>query len=284
MKSLILSIWVFLSLLIVQPGFAGQVTLEVAKGINATAEYHQGEPDKPLLLFIHGFLQTYEFSTVYRLSSVFKDEGYAVLSPNLSLAVNNRKKSLACEAIHLHSLTDEAEEILAWVEWAKAKGHNDIILIGHSAGSVSITAYLASHQHPAVNKTILISLTYFGEGRPAAFETEKMAVKARQLVKNNDQQLNDFALSYCKKYITTAAHFLSYYDWSDAKVLQALKRSHTDNYIIVGSNDQRIGKRWLEQLQSVYGNVLVVDGANHFFDQAHEFDLVEAVESILEED
>ncbi|MBT8135298.1 MAG: hypothetical protein KJO03_12370, partial [Gammaproteobacteria bacterium] len=43
---------------------AETVSLETSKNVTATAEYISGEPGKPLLILIHGFLQTRSFSTV----------------------------------------------------------------------------------------------------------------------------------------------------------------------------------------------------------------------------
>lgn len=261
--------------------YAETVSLKTSRNIFATAEYHPGEAEKPLLIFIHGFLQTRSFSTVARLYDALRDSGYSVLSPTLSLGVSNRAQALPCESIHLHSLSADTDEIDQWVKWAIARGHKDIVLVGHSVGSVNITAYLARNINPEVNKSILISLSYFGPGRAAAFETEQHAQKARDMLKKGDNGLDKFALSFCKDYVTTPENFLSYYDWSDKQVLQAIKLETSENYIIFGSADDRIGKKWVSELQKVSGKIIVIDGASHFFDQSYEFDLLDNVEKIL---
>jgi pimeloyl-ACP methyl ester carboxylesterase len=261
--------------------YAETVSLKTAKDIYASAEYQPGDADKPLLIFIHGFLQTSSFSTVARLYEALRDSGFPVLSPTLSLGVSNRAQALPCESIHLHSLNSDTDEIDQWVRWAIAHGHKEIVLIGHSAGSVNITAFLAQNTHPEVKKTILISLSYFGPGRAAAFETEQYAQKARDMLKRADNGLEKFALSFCKDYVTTPENYLSYYDWSDKQVLKAIKVNTSENYIIFGSADDRIGKKWVSELQKVSGKIIVIDGASHFFDQSHEFDLLDNVEKIL---
>lgn len=264
--------------------FAETVSLKTSKEIISTAEYHSGEADKPLLIFIHGFLQTRSFSTVARLFDAFHENGFPVLSPTLSLGVSNRAQALPCEAIHLHSLDSDTDEIAQWVKWASEKGHKEIILIGHSAGSVNITAYLAQAAHPAVKKTILISLSYFGPGRAAAFETEALAQKARDMLQKGDNGIGNFALAFCKEYVSTPEDFLSYYDWSAQQVLTAINVEDSDNYIIIGSADDRIGKKWVSSLQKVSSKVIIIDGASHFFDQSHEFDLLDSVESIISDE
>ena len=260
------------------------VSIQTSKNITASASYHSGDKDKPLLIFIHGFLQTRDFSTVKRLSDSLHESGYSVLSPTLSLGISNRAQSLPCESIHLHSLKSDTNEIDQWVNWGKRAGYREIVLIGHSAGSVNITAYLANGVDLAVDKTVLISLTHYGPGRPAAFETEAHAEQARKMLRDGDDGLGKFALAFCKEYVTTAEGFLSYYDWSADKVLDAIKSVSPDNFIIIGSEDERIGQDWVTSLQKASGKIIVIDGASHFFDQTYEFALSDSVEEIIADD
>jgi len=261
--------------------YAETVSLRISKNINSTAEYHTGEADKPLLVFIHGFLQTRNFSTVERLFNALHESGFPVLAPTLSLGISNRAQALPCESIHLHSLNSDADEIDQWVNWARLQGHKEIVLIGHSAGSVNITAYLAQNDHPAVKKTILLSLTYYGPDRPAAFETEEHAQTARNMLQKGDNGLGKFALAFCKEYVSTPENFLSYYDWSDKEILKAINEETAENYIIIGSEDERIKQKWLASLKKASGKIIVIDGASHFFDKSYEFDLLDSVEEIL---
>jgi len=92
------------------------VTQQMPSGIAANAEYLQGEPGRPTILMLHGFLQTHNFHTIHRLSAGLHDEGYTVLSPTLTLGIPFRKQSLACEAIHTHRLQDDHAEIAAWLD------------------------------------------------------------------------------------------------------------------------------------------------------------------------
>jgi pimeloyl-ACP methyl ester carboxylesterase len=250
----------------------------------ATADYRSGDPGKPLVVFIHGFLQTRNFSTVERLFTALQDSGYPVLAPTLSLGMANRRQALACESIHLHSLDDDAREIRQWVDWGIKKGYREIVLVGHSTGSVNITAFLANYDYPEVRRTILISLNHFGPGRPAAYESAEYADLAAEKLKSNDTGLHKFALSYCKEYVTTAKNFLSYYNWDEADVLDVLNRSSARNYVIIGGADDRLGTDWLNQLRDTNADVILIEGATHFFDQSHEFELLDEVEKILSGD
>ena len=129
---------------------AAIVQLQVRPGIHASAEYLDGQRDKPAILLLHGFLQTRDFPTVATLARGLRDAGYPVLSPTLSLNIPNRSQSLACEAVHRHSMDDDIGEITRWVNWLKSRGHRSIVLIGHSFGSLQLLAYLDAKPDRAV--------------------------------------------------------------------------------------------------------------------------------------
>jgi pimeloyl-ACP methyl ester carboxylesterase len=267
--------------LVISPAQGDQISLPMTDGNIATADYRPGSSDSPLLLFVHGFLQTRNFSTVKRLADSLHDSEFSVLSPTLTLGISNRVKSLPCESIHTHSMQDDTQEIATWINWAVDKGHDNIILIGHSAGSVNITGYLAGAPNPAVSKSILISLYYYGPNRRAANETVENYQQALKLKQTDPTAIGDFALSFCEKYISTADDFLSYYNWGKDKVINAIDRSSPQTYVIIGSADNRLSMDWVDKMKKTRAQVIVIDGANHFFDQAYEFDLLDEVESII---
>lgn len=245
-----------------------------------TANFLGGHEDINPVLILHGFLQTKEFPTVARLAGGMNDSGYTVLAPTLSLDVSNRKKSLACEAIHTHSMDTDAREIRQWVIWLKQKTGKPVTLIGHSSGSVALLNYLKLYGADDIDKFVLISLGYYAEG-PLSNETPALAHKARQALARGANPLDSYALSFCKTYPTTARAFLSYYEWNRDQVAKYAKQYADKISTIIGSNDKRINPDWQDQLRAQGIRVLTVAGANHFFDQAHEFDLLDTVEASL---
>ncbi len=262
-------------------GAERSVELEVASGLTAVADYWQGEANMPAVLIAHGFLQTRGFPTVRRLAASLADSGYSVLAPSLTLGIDRRAKSLACEAIHTHSMQQDIAEIDHWVNWLHRESGKPPILIGHSAGSIHTLAYLSAQPRDQVASAILISITYFGRG-PAAFESPEMAERARQAIAAGAQNMDKYALAFCRDYITTAKNYLSYYEWSKKRAENAAAAIMLPLTLIVGSADDRIDQEWVASLTGEGMQVRVVDGANHFFDQEHEFDLLEQVEGILE--
>ncbi len=250
-------------------------------GIILTAEYHQGDADKPVVMLMHGFLQTRESRTVYKLFTALSDAGYSVLSPTLSLGISTRNQSLACEALHVHSMQSDIKEIDVWNKWLTDKSFSNIILLGHSAGNVHLLAYLEKYSQKNIERAIFISLGTYGESS-SSYETVAEATKAKALIENNQaDKMQSFGLSFCKEYVTTPVNYLSYYEWHAERILGVLKNLSLPVHVIVGSSDKRLGGKWLDELHDINADLTTIEGAGHFFDDAYEFDLLDVVESIL---
>jgi len=254
---------------------------QTAERKTALASYLEGDSDSKPLLLLHGFLQTHDFPTVSRLTSALNEAGYTTLSPTLTLGLNHRKKSLACEAIHTHNTAMDTAEIKQWIEWLYNKTGQKVTVIGHSAGTQTLLSYIASHGDELVEEIILISLSYFTEG-PVNNETPEHAQKARAALAGGFDPLDNYGLSYCKLYPTRASDFISYYEWDPEKIVSLAETIKHKTSVIIGTGDQRISPDWRQQLKENEFKVVSIEGANHFFDQAHEFDLLDAMETILD--
>lgn len=256
------------------------IELKNDKSKTIAASYLKGSLDTSPVLLLHGLLQTREFSTISRLATSLNESGYTVISPTLSLGLNNRNKSLDCEAIHTHSLESDADELKVWIDWLQKKTGKKVTLIGHSAGGPVILNYLSRFDTASINYSILISLSYYASG-PSASETKLHAEKARRALQSNPRKIDQYALNYCKTYPTFASAFLSYYNWNTEKVSKVVGQFHEKISIVIGTADKRIDSEWRKHLNKKYNNVISIDGASHFFDKAYEFDLSDEIESLL---
>lgn len=256
------------------------VQQEMRPGIPASAEYLIGERSKPAVLLVHGFLQTREFPTVATLAQGLQDAGYTVLSPTLSLGIPSRAQSLACEAVHKHSMEDDVAEIRRWVNWLKSRGHPSIVLIGHSFGSLQLLAYLSAKPDTAVKAYIGASLV---EAQIGTAARPALITKMENRVLNKQHALVAQSLSFCRKYTATPKGLLSYLRWDQARTLAALKQSPVGVKLIMGDADNTVGRGWLKALQHVQTPMVVVKGANHFMDGEHEFDLLDHTLKHLEQ-
>jgi pimeloyl-ACP methyl ester carboxylesterase len=278
-RSLVLLLFLSLAAVSVR---AEIVELEVRPGILATASYQPGELEAPPILVLHGFLQTREFSTVKRLADALAESGQTILVPSLSLGLTDRRQSLDCEAIHTHSMADDVAELALWTEWLRRKTGRAPILVGHSAGGRTLASYRQLNPHSGVHSMILISLSYFGFNA-AEKGSDQVAERARRDLSANPQQIGDYPLAFCSSYPTTPAAFLSYYDSNKRDTLNVLQGPGPAVSVILGTEDNRVEADWADSLRAEGIRVISIDGANHFFDQTHEFALLDAVEGLLPE-
>jgi pimeloyl-ACP methyl ester carboxylesterase len=201
-----------------------------------------------------------------------KQDNIFGFAPTLSLGVPNRKQSLACEAVHRHSLDDDLDEIDRWVKWLTSRGHRQIVLIGHSFGSMQLLAYLAGKPDPAVRGYIAASLT---ETQIGPISRAELIERLEDAVARGDHKLVNQPISYCKKYPSNPAALLSYVRWDQARLVKALNAYKGHKLLIMGDADVMIGRKWLSTLQESRTPMAIVKGAGHFMDGEHEFDLLE---------
>lgn len=251
---------------------AAIIQLQVRPGIQASADYLDGQRDKPAILLLHGFLQTRDFPTVSTLARGLRDAGYPVLSPTLSLNIPNRSQSLACEAIHNHSLDDDVGEIARWVNWLKSRGHRSIVLVGHSFGSMQLLAYLDAQPDSAVKGYVGTSLV---ESRIGNASHADLIAQLEKQAHDEPRTLVSQQLSFCRKYLSTPDALVSYLRWDQARTLAALRKSPVRIKLIMGDADEMIGATWIRTLKQERIPMVILPGANHFLDGTHEFDLLE---------
>jgi len=270
-----------LLLLITKPAYCEIVSLKLDVGLEATAELLRGETDHKPILILHGFLQTRDFFTVRRLADALNDEGYTVLLPNLSLGLNHRRQGLACEAIHTHTMEQDVDEVSRWVDWLHRQTGQPITLIGHSVGSLMLLAYLDSTPAPPIDQTLLISLIAFVQG-PIAKESEADRERAIRQLAIAPAAMSSYPLAFCDTYVTTAGNYLSYIHWDGKKSLECLNKLPHKPTVILGSKDKRLGSDWMPLLRETGAEVIEIEGANHFFNNNYEFDLMDTISNLLQ--
>lgn len=279
--SILRPLLLLLILLISKPVYSEIVSLQVDEGLEATAELLRGQTDHKPLLILHGFLQTRDFFTVKRLAEALHDEGYTVLLPNLTLGVNHRRRSLACEALHTHTMEQDVSEFSLWVDWLHRQTGQRVTLIGHSIGSLMLLAYLDSVPEPPVDQVLLISLIAFAQG-PIAKESDADRERAIRQLAIDPHAMFSYPLAFCDAYVTSASNYLSYLRWDGKKTLDSLNKLPLKPIVILGSEDQRLGSDWMPPLRDAGVEVIEIEGANHFFNNEYEFDLVDTIINLLQ--
>jgi pimeloyl-ACP methyl ester carboxylesterase len=282
LTSVTLRLPALLLLLLLATPSSGQVIQQtISDNLTATAELMPGTKAGKNILILHGFLQTRDFFTVRRLANTLHEEGHTVLLPTLSLGIDHRQQSLACEAIHNHSMAQDVTEISLWVDWLSRHSSGKITLIGHSIGSLQLLAYLDGTPSSQIEDAILISLIAFSQG-PIAKESEQDRLKALAQQESGELGLFEYPLAFCDRYASTPENYLSYLDWNAARSLATLNRLNIRTTVIYGGSDKRLGDNWLPQLRKANVKTVGISNANHFFNHQHEFDLSDTITELLE--
>lgn len=252
------------------------ISKTLPNNIIANADYRVGDNKKPAILVLHGFMSTYNLNIVQTIVDELAGDGYTVLAPTLSLNINNRHSGANCEAAHTHTMESDVDEIRWWINWLANKHKNNVIVIGHSTGSLQLAMLLAINPPKQIVKAILTSPTYMqGEPYPKSLEDTDIMTAKTQL-KAGDNSLHQYHLSYCNGNFTAPPNaYLSYKKWSRAHLLRTLSTMSIPSVIIIGDQDTRYGPHWATHLQTTHIPVMIIPGANHFFDSPYEFDFLD---------
>lgn len=263
---------------------ADPLQVHVSGGLLANAEYHRAANRDSAVLILHGFLATHHFPTVQRLADDLHDAGYAVLTPTLTLGIDNRTTSLPCDALHLHNMDQTINELAWWIDWLAAEGYQRIDLIGHSAGSLQILILSQQHLHPAVRQMILTSLVSLERlpGVPPKGESREIA---EQRLARGDHAIAKYDVSFCHgNFAAPPEVYLSYTRWSKQWIAEALRSTSIPATVIMGGDDNRFtGTDWMPMLQQAAPRLVVLEGASHFFEGEGEFALLDSILARLEQ-
>lgn len=275
-------VWLLLSLLH-SVAMAEELAITLSNGNQALADYRPGEAGKPAVLLIHGFLQTYKFSTIQLMADELADNGYTVLAPTITLNINQRRQGLNCNAIQNHTVADGSSEIGSWVQWLKRQGYSHIIAIGHSTGSLRLLSYLGENPQHGIQSFIPVSIAPMGNWRNPDIIREQIAT-ARLSREQTPNAIGKYSLAFCHhNYAAPAAAFLSYMRWSEAWVLQQLQDSRVALHLVIGGEDSWLPLGWPEKLQATTLPLTTIAEASHNFTGPQEFAFQDAIVSLVDQ-
>ncbi len=251
--------------------------------LKAEAEYVAGSEDKTAVLILHGFLTTNKFHTVTAMAQGLQEEGYTTLTPTLTLNISQRQNSVKCNSIHTHTLEKDVIEVAEWVKFLKEQGHKKVVLLGHSSGSQELVELLNTRKDIDIQAAIFTSLFYLRGKELGTLQSEMNY--AQQALKNKQDRPHKYSFLFCKSnYYAVPQSFLSYLKLDRTYILNSLKNLSIPTYTIMGRADKRyqsVGESWLKELEQTGTNLIIIDGANHFFSSEHEFDLQDTLNKIM---
>lgn len=278
---------------------ATEVTLENGQGqtLAANLELADGKTvEDGVVLLTHGTLAHNQMEIIAALQAALKDRDISSLAPTLSLGVSKRTGMYDCKVTHTHKHSDAMTEIGLWLNWLKAQGAGDVVLAGHSRGGNQTAWFAAREPDPVVSKVVLIAPATWDaakaadgfakrHGRPLA----DVMAEAEALINagKGDQVLKGAGLLYCPGSDVTAASFEDYY--------RVDERFHTPNLmptigkptlVVVGSEDNVV-EGLIEATQPLADagtvELVVIEGADHFFLDFYAEDLADTVEAFISE-
>lgn len=262
--------------------FAETIEIKLPSGIVAYAEFKPGATKEIAVLSLHGFLQTHHSQPMSALANNLAAEGYTILSPTISLGINRRKQSLACEAAHMHTMDNEVEEVAFWINWLSNKGYKKIIPVGFSStGNIALLLYNTQGSHPSISKMILASINPVYSSKT---EYLKHHTAAKLKPEMQSKKIARYSVGYCKNnFSATLNTYLSYSTFIDDKILDLIGKVNIPLEIILGSADNILPDSWPARIiaKNPQARITIVNKANHFFDGITELDLADNVEAIL---
>ncbi len=260
-----------------------------ARTLNANLEKAEDWPAGPVVLMTHGTLAHNEMEIMATLQALFKEQGVSSLAINLSLGIEDRHGMYDCRVPHRHRHEDALTEIGHWVRWLEGQGVKRIVLLGHSRGGNQAAWYAAEHDDPAVSRLVLVApMTWSPEDAARGYEKRYgtplapilKEAQARVAAGEPDALLGPMGFLYCEDAKATAAAVISYYGPELRKdtphVLAAVREPVQ---VFVGSED-RVVKGLETRLRPLVAkgavDLVLIDGADHFFRDLYAEDLVDA--------
>ena len=244
-----------------------------------------------VLLMTHGTLAHNRMEIMATLQSLFSENGLSSLAINLGLGLSGRTGMYDCATPHTHRHTDALDEIGLWLNWLKQQGVKSVVLLGHSRGG-NQTAWFANERDESVIRgSILIAppswnALYAQKNYQKRYNKALAPVlsKAQQLVDKGrgDTLLKPINFIYCRDTAATAEAFVSYYKTDKRRdtpyLINGLKKP---SLVIEGSEDSVVAKL-SGKINNDKAQLLVIDGADHYFRDLYAEELVEAVIEFIE--
>ncbi len=296
-KALVHALGLMLAMAVHASAPAEEVTIE-HQGItlNARLARAQSWPQGRVVLMIHGSLAHNKMEIMWTIQELLVDAGLSALAINLSLSVDDRHGTFACETPHAHRDSDALDEIGLWLDWLETRGAERIVLLGHSRSGNQIARFVTERDAPRVEAVVLVAPSVWDAGQDADSYQERFGVplsmrleEARELVAAGKPGawLEQTGFIYCAGAKVTAATFLDYYEPDERRdTPSVLPAIHKPTIVFAGSEDTVV--EGLETRVSPIADgeqlkLFVIDGADHFFRDLYAEEIVEIIAENLAE-
>lgn len=257
------------------------------------ADWQQG----PVVLMTHGTLAHGGMEIMQTLQSALLDRGISSLSMTLSLGLDNRSGMYDCATPHTHLHTDAVGEIDAWLGWLQSHGVEEVALLGHSRGGNQSARFAAEHPDAPVNAVILIAPQTWSETAAVqdydkrfgkALEPQLKRARLLESEGRGAEMLKPVDVIYCAETAATAAAFLSYHAPDPRMDTPSLIPDIKAPVLVVAGSEDDVVEGLVEAVQPIADgervDLIVLDGADHFFRDLYAEEIADAVQALLEDE
>jgi len=247
-----------------------------------------------VILITHGTLAHSGMEVIQGMQSTLADRGHNTLAISLGLGLDNRMGMYDCKTSHTHKHQDALDEIGAWLNWLKSEGANNVALMGHSRGGNQTAWFAAERLSAQITKVVLLAPQTWNESVQSSSYEKRYGAPLSQII-NKAQSLVDAGKGhemmaqtgfiYCPDTKVQAASFVSYYTPD--------KRMHTPNLIpdikvpvlVVAATEDTVVKGLPEAMATLVDSgsaeMVVIDGANHYFLDFYSEDVADAIDEFI---
>jgi len=251
---------------------------------------------QPVLLMTHGTLAHGRMEIMATLQQLMADAGLSSLSITLSLGQNDRHGMYDCATLHTHRHIDALDEIGVWLQWLKAQGAEQVVLLGHSRGGNQTAWFAAERDDPVISKVVLIAPQTWSEQQDASgYEKRygeplgKLLAQAQAQVDagNGNAEIKTRGFIYCPDATATADAVLSYYRPEPRMDTPSLLPKIGKPVLVIAASEDESVRGLPERLspQAEQGGIelVVIDGADHFFRDLYADEGLEAIQAFIGE-
>jgi len=248
------------------------------------------------VLMLHGNMAHADMSIMRTFRSQLRKAGFTTLAINLSLNQTRRQGMMGCDEPLTHRVEDALPELGAWLDWLAQQGAGGANLLGFSRGGHQVAWFLAARPHPLVRSAVLLAPIVGRDGTVSeryrvryGQPIEPLLGQARTLADagNAGTLINQVGFLSCDAARVSAAAFLSHYALASQHDTPALlPRLRVPTLIVVAGGDEvarDTEPRFRPLVDDRRLRMVVIPGADHFFNDLYGEDAAEAVVAFLRE-
>ena len=293
-----LVITAFLSVFLVATNASAEKVQISAKNglkLNANLQLAHGKSlSDGVVLITHGTLAHNGMEIIAAMQELLSERGINSLAHTLALGISDRTGMYECEVPHNHKNTDFMSEIPLWLNWLEEKGAANITLAGHSRGGNQVAWFMSENDRPSISKVVLIAPpTYSPKSTAKSYEKnyekklKDVLIRSQKLVAagRGDEFMYGIGFVYCTGVDVTPETFVNYYATDMRRDTPTLIPKITKPTLLVIASEDTITPKMHDAakpfVKSGKIEMVVVDGAGHFFRDLYGDDVADAMEEFI---